>query len=234
MGTAASEVPLPPAMLRFRVMESLSVEEFLRVGAGCADLIRQQLHDMGMELGTGRRVLDFGCGCGRTIRWFLGGGEGEFHGADVDADAVEWCRRHLDRGHFRVTWPAPPLPYPAEHFDTVYCFSVLTHMDERMQDAWLAELNRVLKPGGALILTIYGEAAGRVLDLEGRRELQTAGLVHRRSRKLTGLVPEWYHTTFHTRQYILKRVAKWFGDARIHAVPGGEQDIVAMRKAGPR
>src|SRR5262245_36480569 len=33
---------LPPAMLRFRVSESLSTEEFLRVGEHCANLIRQR------------------------------------------------------------------------------------------------------------------------------------------------------------------------------------------------
>jgi ubiquinone/menaquinone biosynthesis C-methylase UbiE len=36
-------------------------------------------------------------------------------------------------------------------------------MNERMQDAWLAELSRVIKPGGALLLTVYGEAASERL-----------------------------------------------------------------------
>jgi ubiquinone/menaquinone biosynthesis C-methylase UbiE len=231
MGGPAGEVPLPPAILRFRVMGSLSVDEFLRVGAGCAELIRRELHDVGMELGKGRRALDFGCGCGRTIRWFLGGGgEAEFHGVDVDGDAVEWCKGHLEGGEFHATSPEPPLPYAAEYFDVVYCLSVFTHLNERMQDAWLAELNRVIKPGGALLLTIYGETASERLDAEGRRELRERGIVHRRSKKLKGLVPEWYHTTFHTREYMVKRLGEWFGDIRYRAVPGGEQDIVVMRK----
>lgn len=55
-------------------------------------------------------------------------------------------------------------------------------------------------------------------------------MVHRRSQKLSGLVPEWYHTTFHTREYMVKRLREWFGDIRWRAVPGGEQDVVAMRK----
>jgi SAM-dependent methyltransferase len=225
------EAPVPPAILRFRVMESLSVEEFLRVGAGCAETIRRELRDAGMELGKGRRALDFGCGCGRTIMWFLADGRGaEFHGVDVDAEAVEWCKRHLRAGQFQATLPEPPLPYPAEYFDVVYCLSVFTHLNERMQDAWLAELHRAMKPGGALLLTVYGEAASERLDADGRRELRERGIVHRRSQKLKGLVPEWYHTTFHTREYMVKRLGEWFGDIRWRAVAGGEQDVVTMRK----
>jgi hypothetical protein len=66
-----SEVPVRPAILRFRVSESLSVDEFLRIGEGCVNSIRQHVNDMGMDFASTHRVLDFGCGCGRTIRGFL-------------------------------------------------------------------------------------------------------------------------------------------------------------------
>jgi SAM-dependent methyltransferase len=189
---------------------------------------------MGMDLANAHRVLDFGCGCGRTIRWFLrDGSNAEFHGVDVDTVAVDWCRTHLHRGHFLATAADPPLPYPAEHFDVVYCISVFTHLNEPMQDIWLAELNRVLKTGGVLILTIYNESASHWLDAEGKRMLEIRGFVHRRSEKLKGLVPDWYHTTWHSREYIVKRLSAWFEDIRYCDVPGGQQDVVAARKAGP-
>jgi hypothetical protein len=86
--TPLSGTPIPPAKLRFRVSESISVGEFLRIGAGCANLIRQHVNDMGVEFANMGRVLDFGCGCGRTSRWFLqDGGTAEFHGVDVDEEA---------------------------------------------------------------------------------------------------------------------------------------------------
>ncbi|MGO9997246.1 MAG: class I SAM-dependent methyltransferase [Acetobacteraceae bacterium] len=229
-----SQEPVPPAILRFRVIESLSVDKFLRIGAGGAKLIERHASDMGLDLSSVHRVLEFGCGCGRTIRWFLrDGGNTEFHGVDVDADAVDWCCKHLNRGHFLTIAPIPPLPYPSAHFDFVYCLSVFTHLDEPMQDIWLAELGRVLKPGGVLLLTIYGSAASRVLDAEGQHILQTAGFVHRRSQKLRGLVPDWYHTTWHSREYIVNRLAVWLGDIHYFAVPDGQQDFVAGRKADP-
>jgi ubiquinone/menaquinone biosynthesis C-methylase UbiE len=232
-GMPPSEVPVPPAILRFRVNGSLSVSEFLRVGAGCASLIQQHVDDMGISLSSAHRVLDFGCGCGRISRWFLrDDGLAEFHGVDVDADAVGWCKRHLPRGHFLATAPTPPLPYPDDYFDVVYCLSVFTHLNETMQDSWLAELNRVLKPGGVLLITIHGKAAALRLDREGQEMLRIHGFVHRRSQKLRGLVPDWYQTTCHSRDYIVNRLSTWFEDIRYRVVPDGLQDFVAAKKAG--
>ncbi|MGH9613715.1 MAG: class I SAM-dependent methyltransferase [Bryobacteraceae bacterium] len=184
-----------------------------------------------MDFASAHRVLDFGCGCGRTIRWFLrDGGKTEFHGVDVDADAIDWCNRHLHQGHFLATGPTPPLPYPPEHFDIVYCLSVFTHLNESMQDLWLAEISRILKPGGVLALTVFGAAAANALDAEGQRTLRIRGFVHRRSGKLRGLAPDWYQTTWHSREYIINRLSAWFEDIRYSVVPDGDQDVVTARK----
>jgi SAM-dependent methyltransferase len=148
----------------------------------------------------------------------------------VDREAIDWCDRHLQPGRFLATTPVPPLPYPSEHFDLVYCLSVFTHLSESMQDLWLAELNRILKPGGVLLLTIYGASAVATLDAEDRRVLQGGGLVHKRSQKLKGLVPDWYQTTWHSREYMVGRLASAFEDIRYRAVPDGLQDIIAARR----
>jgi SAM-dependent methyltransferase len=52
---------------------------------------------------------------------------------------------------------APPLPYPDSSFDFVYAISVFTHLPENLQDAWMQDCRRVLKPGGFLFFTTLGE-----------------------------------------------------------------------------
>jgi SAM-dependent methyltransferase len=229
----ASGLPLPPAMLRYRVSELLGRDEFLYIGQGCAQLMEQHSRSMGVDLAQVQHVLDFGCGCGRTLRWFLREYPAvEFHGADVDREAIRWCTDNLPSARFLQNDPAPPLPYPDQHFDVIYSLSVFTHLDEHMQDLWLAELARLLIPGGLLLFTVHGELAAQALDLEGRATLESAGFVHRRSRKLKGIVPDWYQTTWHSRDYIVQRLARWFEEIRYEPVPGGMQVIVMARPRG--
>ena len=44
--------------------------------------------------------------------------------------------------------------------------------------------------------------------------------------KLKGLVPDWYQTTWHSKEYIVARLSRWFTNARYQTVPDGMQDVV--------
>jgi ubiquinone/menaquinone biosynthesis C-methylase UbiE len=124
---------------------------FLRIGEACAKHIDEQVRGMGASL-SDKRVLDFGCGCGRILRWLTSSyPTTRFHGTDVDGEAIEWCIRNLQGPAFIKSAPEPPLPFESAYFDVVYCFSVFTHLDEFMQDIWLAEIKRIVKPGGIVI-----------------------------------------------------------------------------------
>lgn len=226
-----ADIPLPPAMLRFRVTESASAKEFVRIGRACARLIDEQIVASGsIDLQQPARVLDFGCGCGRTITWFIRQyPKVEFHGADVDTEAIQWCSQQFPKGRFIANQPLPPLDYPDRHFDVVYCLSVFTHLNEEMQDAWLRELHRILKPGGLLILTVHGQNATSEIAAEDLKVLHTAGFLHKKSRKLAGIVPDWYHTTWHSRDYIINRVSRWFHSPAYCEVPDGLQDLVVCK-----
>lgn len=226
----AREVELPPALLRYRVSELLSANQFLRSGEGCAALIQRSAAETGVGFDSAKRVLDFGCGCGRTIAWLMRDCEAEFHGVDVDADAIEWCTKHLPRGRFISCSPEPPLPYPDDSFDVIYCLSVFTHLDEPMQDLWLSELNRILKPSGVLLFTVFGASTRSLLDGEELGRLETGGFLHKRSEKLRGLVPDWYHTSWQSEDYIVGRLQASFENVCYSVVPDGMQDVVSALK----
>lgn len=148
--------PAPPPRLLRRVQLTPFLEEYQRVGSRCAEAVSRILSRNG--LGPEGRVLDFGCGCGRTLA-FLGDQGWSLSGCDVDAEAVEWCARHFSGATFAVSGSTPPLPYPRDEFDAVYAISVFTHLDEVMQRAWFQEMERVLVPGGLLLISTMGENA---------------------------------------------------------------------------
>jgi len=221
---------IPPALIRFRVGESLSVSEFLNVGKGCADRVQDQLRSAGKALSPGMRILDFGCGCGRVLRWLMQRAAfTDFHGVDVDGQAILWCTQNLRPARFEVSHPHPPLPYPAAYFDAIYCISVFTHLDEDMQVSWLSELRRILKPDGVLLFTVHGALAARELNSDEQAQLESAGFLFHRSRKLHGILPSWYHTSWHTEKYIVDRASRFFTHVNYVVIPDSGQDIVRCR-----
>src|SRR5687767_8629355 len=145
---------IPPAKLRFRVSECASANAFLRVGHATAEKLEQALDGAGCPFRNFKQVLDFGCGCGRTLRWLCPRFPNIiWYGTDVDSEAVNWCRDHLPGPIVSANGPMPPLPFTTGAFDLVYTVSVFTHLSEQYQRAWISELHRLLQPGGVLLLT---------------------------------------------------------------------------------
>jgi SAM-dependent methyltransferase len=105
----------------------------------------------------GKRVLDFGCGAGRTLRHFLAEAEtGEFWGADIDADSIQMIQVNLCPPlHVLRCAASPPLGLEHESFDLIWAISVFTHLTDNSLP-WLLELHRLLKAGGLLIATYIG------------------------------------------------------------------------------
>jgi len=78
-------------------------------------------------------------------------------GIDVDKGAVEWCKHSGLPGRFKSLDAIPPTDLPYDTFDLVLGYSVLTCLARDTQLAWLAELHRVVKPRGYLVVTVNGE-----------------------------------------------------------------------------
>ena len=148
---------LPPALMRFKVRGSPSGDAFARIGRSSADDINAALVRFGIDLGSHRAILDFGCGCGGTLVWLHDlAPTASISGTDIDANAIGWCRANLPFARFATNEALPPLSYPDAAFDLAIAVSVFTHLDEDYQFRWLAELRRVIKPGGTCVITLHG------------------------------------------------------------------------------
>ena len=211
---------LPPAELRYRVSSSPDAEEFIRIGKTCASDIRSALVKVGRDLSSFTRILDFGCGCGRTLvhlRDFAP--TAIIDGADVDAKAIAWCTQHLQFGSFKLGKELPPLEYDAETFDFIYAISVFTHLNQDYQFRWLEELKRIAQPGATVLLTVESAPVG------------DEDFIFQSSYE-EGLFPSWYQNTRHSKEYVFTNFGKHFTvlDYFPRAM-NSHQDVVVLEKS---
>jgi SAM-dependent methyltransferase len=167
-------LPIPSAHLLHLVAGTSDVEWFLESGKLGAESITNILARNGSGLDNFEAVLDFGCGCGRVLRYWKHLRETRLYGADYNPELIKWCEQNLRFAQFENNKITPPLSYDENVFDFIYALSVFTHMTEEIQLVWVKELERVLKPGGFLLTTTHGEYYLQHLT-EDERKIFNAG-----------------------------------------------------------
>ena len=245
----ASLPPVPPADLIMRVTQGFDADQlapsnaaFVQGGRLALRSLEGALASIGREFADFERLLDFGCRCGRYLN-HLGplSRNVEIHGVDIDAEMIAWMRDNVPFGSYVVGPHEPPLPYQDGYFDLVINHSVFTHIDERMQDLWLAELRRITRPGAVLLLTVEGltvwnraltQLAGAGEDAETYRQaLEEDGIVHITEDHFVGSThPEFYHSTFHASWYIFEHWTEYFDVAAYLPSGANEQDLLILRR----
>lgn len=221
-------LPVPSPRLLFLVTNECDPGWYFESGRAAGESLSGLLQRNGLDIAQEGPILDFGCGCGRVIRRWAGLGA-EVHGTDVNPQLVEWCAGHLPFATFAVNDLAPPLRYADGSFGLVYAFSVFTHLPAELEAAWVQELQRVLRPGGHLVLSTHGEGyldrlsePERVMFLAGRTVVRRGGIAG----------SNWC-TTFHPERAVRERLARGF--EVVDFVPRGAkgnpvQDIALLRK----
>ncbi|MET7991055.1 class I SAM-dependent methyltransferase [Amycolatopsis sp. NPDC005232] len=113
---------------------------------------------------AGRRILDAGCGSGPVLAALRDRGA-DVTGFDASVKMIELARHRLGAdADLRVADLSKPLPYPDAEFDDVIVSLVLHYLED--WSAPLAELRRVLKRGGRLILAVNHPIIFKLLNLE--------------------------------------------------------------------
>ncbi|MFH0987849.1 MAG: class I SAM-dependent methyltransferase [Parcubacteria group bacterium] len=114
--------------------------------------------DLVMSLAAnGKNFLDVGCGSGELIFKISNRFE-RLWGVDVAAVRIEQAREkakllpQAQKYSFLLCQPGAPLPLPNNFFDCVTCMATLEHVFDPYQ--LVAEMRRVLRPGGMLIIQV--------------------------------------------------------------------------------
>ena len=206
------------------------------------------LNRHGRSLATSASILEFGCGKGRLLQYlFEYAPKAQLAGCDVRAEAIDAWRRRFPAGRFAVNGATPPLRFGGERFDLIYSYSVFTHLSEPNHQAWLAELARLLAPGGVMLHTVHSETYLRraalfspaILEKYRLAEPVEAVLRHGPDYLYVAdnpATPEYGHTIIR-QAYV---AAQWpqasglelleYVEGAIEAYPEGCQDLVLMRK----
>ena len=139
--------------------------------------VRQRQLRRFLALGSADRVIDLGCGSGRSILWNAGSGA-RFIGVDVSPYFAQESRAQADL----TLADLRQLPFADGTFTKGYALDVLEHLSPAALDAMLAEAARVIAPGGGLF--VYSHVRKNAPIAKGlrtinalARQLERVGLI---------------------------------------------------------
>jgi SAM-dependent methyltransferase len=148
---------LPPEYFQRSTNGGRTGDRALEAGFDVYRLFRRLIELHYKPLSECKAILDFGCGWGRVLRFFLKDIPGDvLWGVDMWDEQVAWARKTNPWPTFLCIDRMPPSELPSHYFDVVFAYSVFSHLAEDVHLAWLDEFARILVPGGIVILTTWG------------------------------------------------------------------------------
>jgi SAM-dependent methyltransferase len=203
--------PVPPKHLW--IGYGVTADEYLRSGEMHVNTMLRIANSSDFLFRKGNRILDFGCGAGRMIRWLdTIAAQCEIWGLDINARYIKWCQQNLSPPfNFATITTTPHLPFEDGYFDFIYCGSVFTHIDD-LADAWLLELKRIAAPDGRIFVTVHDE--------------HTVDLVMNHPEKCRNYAPriDWFRSLLVSYEWNTNFTKSEYGMFSIY--PGGPQSQV--------
>lgn len=149
-----------------------ALQEFPQAAEALTQLMLARAH-----IQAGQRVLDVGCGFGGTIASINQHWDGlTLTGLNLDARQIERARQLVQpRATNTIDWivaDACDLPLAAESLDVVLAVECIFHFPSRQ--AFLQEAQRVLRPGGRLVLSDFVPCRPLAILLRAMRSLRGA------------------------------------------------------------
>jgi ubiquinone/menaquinone biosynthesis C-methylase UbiE len=136
---------------------------------GRSRIMRQRTVDLA-GLRHGETVLEVGCGTGavaRAARARVGPG-GKVLGIDPSGDMIAVARRKAARERLQIDFRVAgieALPFPDASVDVALSSLMMHHLPADLKRTGLAEVRRVLKSGGRLVVVDFGKRRGLLAQL---------------------------------------------------------------------
>lgn len=191
-------------------------------------------------------ILDFGAASGRVVRHFRNQLDGvSVWAADINPNHVRWLTTHLP-GKLRavVAGEIPGLPIADNSLDLICAFSVFTHID-KTEMSWLAEMRRIMRPGGLCYFTIHNDDTWQAISRLGPENRLIKSMLKTPSftfQQLQQPIPKGktvYHfakeglyrsQVFHSNCYVREVWSQFFEILEIQPCSHQSQSVVVMAK----
>ena len=175
LGQGQAPVPRLPSAWHQRNWTGTSGESTMLQAFQFFKLVREQLAKHGRVPLQEARILDFGSGWGRILRFFLRDVPSrQLKGRDCWAEIVDVAKADNPWCDFQAIGTHPPLEEPDGSIDVIYLFSVFSHLSEDAHLAWIKEFRRILAPGGIVVATTRSSEYLKKMD-RNRRKDRTKG-----------------------------------------------------------
>ena len=113
-------------------------------------------------IGAGDRVLDIGCGTGYLTRRAAAGGARAVVGVDPSPQVIAYARRVASPTCVFHVAEGRRVPEPDESFDVAVSSLAIHHIDPRQRADTFAEIFRLVRPGGRLLIADFRPPRGRL------------------------------------------------------------------------